>query len=72
MEQLKILMRRQDVNSHVKNVELQKVQGKCLRCGGLASTILKYRVQGVIAIERYCDECLKSVPSIKSKKHVRA
>ena len=65
MERLKTILAKQDTtNSQTIKTELGKVSGKCTKCAWLASTILKYKVQGVIIIERYCDECLKSVPFI--------
>ena len=64
MERLKEVMARPNINSQAIKTELGKVSGKCTKCGWLASTILKYRVLGVTTIERYCDECLKSVPFI--------
>jgi hypothetical protein len=40
-----------------KNTMMRHI-GACLVCGQMARKIVKYRISGVIKIEKYCDECL--------------
>ncbi len=41
-----------------KSVIKKQISGTCLVCGKVPSHIAKYRMYGVIVIEKYCDECL--------------
>ena len=67
MERLNKILARSDVGEVTKQYEMGRVTGKCSLCGGLPTQIVKYKIGrkgGAIRIERYCDECLKSVPRI--------
>jgi len=41
-----------------KSVIKKQISGTCLVCGKVPSHIAKYRMDGVIVIEKCCDECL--------------
>ena len=33
----------------------------CVRCGELATKLVKYDTEGAIIIEKYCDKCAKDI-----------
>jgi hypothetical protein len=56
-----------NINSIRKGYALQKY-GKCLKCGVIPTTLVKYKIQGITLVEKYCDKCLKSVLPISKRK----
>ena len=44
-----------------KEFMMSRISGHCLVCGSMPTKIAKYRLFGVIKIERYCDECLARI-----------
>ena len=44
-----------------KSFVMSRISGHCLVCGSMPTKIAKYRLFGVIKIERYCDECLARI-----------
>jgi len=35
----------------------------CITCGSMATQTALFKIEGAIIIERYCDNCMKSVKS---------
>ena len=33
----------------------------CMRCGELATKLVKYSTEGAILVEKYCDKCAKAI-----------
>jgi hypothetical protein len=44
-----------------KNNVMREISGSCHSCGLFPSQVVKYRMHGMIVVERYCDECLARI-----------
>jgi hypothetical protein len=63
VEQLKQYLESGKGDYNARKSNMARLTGRCSECRGIPTKVVKYKTQGVIKVERYCNDCLaKLIP----------